>query len=114
MNLNELTQAYRIELGATACRSSAALVTMNVREIPGVEAVTAGREGTLIVVTSGHRDVRDELVRAVVESGLEPQSLSVIDLERQIDLTPMTIEEAQRAGLIAPPKQPARAVVETV
>jgi len=107
-------QVYRIDVGGFPCRSVETLVTMNVSEIDEVEVTSGDRDETLLVVTSAERDLHDELVRAVVRSGLDPRSVTVADLERIMDPSPLSIEEAERLGLIEPPKQPVRATVETV
>ena len=107
-------QVYRIDVGGFPCRSVETLVTMNVSEIDDVEVTSGDRDQTLLVVTSAERDLYNELVRAVVRSGLDPRSVTVADLERIIDPSPLSIEEAERVGLIAPPKQPVRATVERV
>jgi hypothetical protein len=107
-------QVYRIDVGGFPCRSVQTLVTMNVSEIEEVEVTSGDREEQLLVVTSADRDLHDDLVRAVVRSGLDPRSVTVANLERIVDPTPLSIEEAERLGLIEPPKQPVRATVETV
>ena len=114
MSHAQLKEVYRIDATGFTCQSVAALVTLNVREIDGVEAVTIGRDGTLMAVTSADRDLHDEIVRAAVESGLDPQRVKAVDLERAYDPNPLSLEEAEALGLIEPPKVPVRAVMETV
>jgi len=107
-------EVYRIDASGFSCQSVAALATLNVLEVEGVEAVTAGRDGTLLAVTSADRDLRDDIVRAAVLSGLDPFSVKVVDLERGFDPNPLSLTEAEALGLVEPPKEPVRAVVETV
>lgn len=109
-----LKEVYRIDASGFSCPSVAALVTLNVRELDGVEAVTVGRDGTLLAVTNADRDLHDEIVRAAVESGLDPLRVKAVDLERAFDPNPLSLEEAEALGLIEPAKAPVRAVVETV
>ena len=114
MSDSTLKEVYRVDVGSLLCRSAGALLMLNAQEIRGVDAVTIGDDGSLIVVADTQRDLFDDLVRAAVKTGLAPASVKAVDLERLIDPTPLTIEEARRAGLIAPHTEPARAVVETV
>jgi Cu+-exporting ATPase len=109
-----LKEVYRIDASGFTCRSVAALATLNVLEIDGVEAVTSGGESTLLAITSAERDLHDEIVRAAVRSGLDPTRVKGVDLERILDPNPLLLEEAEALGLIEPPKEPVRAVVETV
>jgi hypothetical protein len=105
---------YRIDVGDCACRSTSALAVLNVLEIHGVEAVADGESGTLLVVTDGREDLHDELVRAAVESGLQPTSVVVANIERIADPNPLSLEEAERLGLLAPPKVAVRAEMAAV
>jgi hypothetical protein len=107
-------EVYRVDTSGFTCRSVAALATMNVLDVEGVEAVAVGREGTLLAVTSTGRDVLDDIVRAAVVSGLDPFAVKVVDLERGFDPNPLSLAEAEALGLVEPPKEPYRAVVETV
>ena len=109
-----LKEVYRIDASGFSCRSVVALATLNVLEIDGVEAVTSGSENTLLAITSAERDLHDEIVRAAVRSGLDPTRVKGVDLERIFDPTPLLLEEAEALGLIEPPKEPVRAVIETV
>ena len=114
MSHEPLREVYRIDVSGFECQSVAALATFNVREVAGVEAVTVGRDGTLLAVTSADHDLRDDIVRAAVLSGLDPLSVRAVDLERSFDPNPLSLAEAEALGLIEPPKAPVRAVVETV
>lgn len=114
MSYAPFREVYRIDASGFACQSVAALASINVLEIDGVEAVTAGRDGTLLAVTSADRDLRDEIVRAAVMSGLDPFGVKVVDLERGFDPNPLSLAEAEAVGLVAPPKEPVRAIVETL
>lgn len=114
MDHNVLKEVYRINVGGFACRSAEALVTLNVLDIEDVEAVTVGRDGTLPVVAGTDRDIYDDLILAAVDSGLEPESVLIANLEPLFDRAPLSIEEAEMLGLVQPPKEPVRAIVETV
>lgn len=114
MIINEYRELYRIELGREFCRSTEALATSNMLAIDGVEAAVTTEQGTLLVLSSGERNVFDSVVRAAVESGLDPGSLRVSPLERVFDPTPLSIVDAERLGLVSAPKEPVRAVLETV
>lgn len=114
MIINEYRELYRIELGRDFCRSTEVLATSNMLAIDGVEASVTTEQGTLLVLSSGERNVFDSVVRAAVESGLDPRSLRVSPLERVFDPTPLSIADAERLGLVSAPKEPVRAVIETV
>lgn len=109
-----LKEVYRIDASGFECQSVAALATMNVLEVDGVEAVTVGRGGTLLAVTNADRDLLDDIVRAAVASGLDPLRIKAVDLERGYDANPLSLAEAEALGLVEPPKEPVRAVIETV
>jgi len=114
MSDTTLKQVYRIDVSEFTCRSVGELVRANVLEIDEVEAVTAGREGTLLVITSSEQDHYDEIVRAAVDAGLDPISVKVSDAERVFDPLLLSLEEAGFLGLLEVPKEPVRATVETV
>ncbi len=114
MSHNTLREVYRIDVGGYACRSVEALTTLNLLDVDGVEVVTFGQDDTLLAVTSAEGDIYDDVVRAVVTSGLDPRRVTVADLERALAPSPLSIEEAERLGLIEPPKEPVRATVETI
>jgi hypothetical protein len=114
MSNTPLKQVYRIDVSEFTCRSVGELVRANVLEIADVEAVAAGRDGTLLVVTSSEQDRYDEIVRATVDAGLDPVSVKVSDAERIFDPMPLSLEEAGLLGLLEAPKEPVRATVETV
>lgn len=113
MEFGATKQLYRIDLSDRTCRSVDALAMLNVLELRGVEAATFGAD-TLLVVTSGEHDMFEEILRAAVASGLDPRAVAAGDIERIFDPSPLSAEEAERLGLISPPKEPARAIVETV
>jgi hypothetical protein len=114
MSHSPLKEVYRIDVGSFECRSVGSLVNLNLREIDGVDVVTSDRDRELLVVTTADRDVYDDVVRAVVKSGLDPRSVSIADLERALNPTPLSTREAEELGLIEPPKVPVRATIETV
>ncbi len=113
-HLTTMKEVYRIDASGFSCRSVAALATLNVLEIEGVEAVTVSENGRILAVSSADRDLHDALVRAAVVSGLDPSAVAMADLERVFDPSPLTLSEAEALGLVEPPKEPFRAQVETV
>lgn len=113
-HLTTMKEVYRIDASGFSCRSVAALATLNVLEIDGVEAVTVSEDGRILAVSSADRDLHDALVRAAVMSGLDPSAVAMADLERIFDPSPLTLSEAEALGLVEPPKEPVRARVETV
>ncbi len=112
--LTTIKEVYRIDASGFECRSVAALATLNVLEIDGVEAVTIGQDGRIVAVSSADRDLHDALVSAAVLSGLDPSAVTVADLDRIFDPSPLTLAEAEALGLVEPPKEPFRARVESV
>jgi len=114
MSTTPLKQVYRVDVSKFTCRSVGELVRTNVLDISDVEAVTAGRDGTLLVVTSSEQDHYDDIVRAAVDAGLDPVSVRVSDAERIFDPLLLSLEEAGLLGLLEAPKEPVRALVETV
>jgi hypothetical protein len=100
---------YRIALHTPACRSSAALLTMRVAALDGVRATAVTADNTLVVMADEAVDLHDELVAAIVRSGLDPIQVRVTTLERLIDPTGLSVETALALGLIAPPREPVRA-----
>ena len=102
---------YRIPLRGKVCRSSFALLQMNVEAVGHVTASTARPDNTLIVVAEAGYDLYDRLVTAVVESGFDPIDVAVAELERVLDLDALSFDEATRLGLVAPPREPVRAQV---
>ena len=114
MSHESLKEVYRIDTSGFECQSIAALATLNLLEVEGVEAVTVGRDGMLIAVTSADHDLGDDIVRVAVASGLDPRSVRSVDLQLSIDPNPLSLSEAETLGLIAPPKVAVRAATETV
>lgn len=112
MSDSTLRSVYRVDIGDSDCRSREALVSLNVAEIEGVEVVAPIDRGSLVIVTSTDRDLYEELVRAVVASGLDPESVMASDFERRIDPLGVALDEAIRLGLVAEPKRPVRAEIE--
>lgn len=113
MEYGSTKQLYRIDLSDRTCRSVDALAMLNILDLRGVEAATFGTD-TLLVVTTAEHDMFEEILRAAVASGLDPRTVVAGDIDRIFDPSPLSVEEAERLGLIAPPKAPARATVETV
>jgi plastocyanin len=114
MSDTTLKEVYRIDTGGYDCRSIGTLVTLNLLEIGGVDVVASDRDGELLAVTVSGSDVYDDVVRAVVKSGLHPRTVTISDLERALNPTAFSVEEAERLGLVEPPKVPVRATVQTV
>jgi hypothetical protein len=114
MTAKTLVDVYRIDIGEHACRSVEALVRLNMLEVQGVQGVTSGRDGTLLVVSDTEADLYDDVVLAAVRSGIAPGAISVVAVEPLVDTRPLTLVEAERLGLIAPPKEPVRASKHTI
>jgi hypothetical protein len=100
---------YRIALDPGACRSAKALLLMRVEALEGVRATALTADARLIVVADEHADLYDELVAAVVCSGLDPLDTTVATLERLIDPVGLPVDTAIALGLIPPPREPVRA-----
>jgi Cupredoxin-like domain len=100
---------YRVTLSSSVCRSGFALLHLNIAEVKHVSAVTATSDNTLVVVASDGADIYDELVAAVVDSGFDPMVVTVAELERLVDPTDLSVEQAIQLGPIEPAKQPIRA-----
>ena len=112
MSGSKLTGVYRIDVSGSECRSVEALVKLNLLEVDGIEGVMAGRAGTLLALSNTASDLHDDVVCAVVNSGLEPRNVTLVDADRIVDVEPLTRDEAEVLGLISAPKRPIRA--ETV
>jgi hypothetical protein len=111
MSLATQSDVYRVTLNARTCRSGFALLNLNIRQLVGVSAASALDDSTLVVVAAAGVDLYDDLVGAVVDSGFDPLSVTVAELERLIDPTGLPLEEALRLGLVEAPKEPVRASV---
>ncbi len=109
-----VTRVFRVELDSLGCRSAETLVAMNVRDIPGVDVVSVNRNGVLLAACSTERDLYEDVVRAVVSAGLAPGSISTAPLGVPPVGPPLSIEDAEKLGLLAPPKEPVRAELHTV
>lgn len=111
MTIATQSAVYRVSLNGRVCRSSFALLQLNVESIPHVCGVTVSHDSTLIVVAENGYDLYDRLVTAVVESGFDPIDVTVAELERILDPEALSFDEATRLGLVQLPKQPVRAEV---
>jgi copper chaperone CopZ len=114
MSDNSIKTIYRVDLASSSCRSCDSLVALVVGEIPGVEAVSVSPAGALVAVASAERDLYEEITREVVSVGLDPMSVTLVPFERVVDVRPLALSDAEALGLIAPPREPVRAAVETV
>ena len=101
---------YRIALDPGACRSTKALLLMHAEALEGVRATAVTVDNTLVVVADARDDLYDELVAAVVRSGLDPLDVRVAALERLIDPTGLSLDTAVALGLIDLPREPVRAM----
>lgn len=109
MPLTAADTVYRIALDKGACRSAKAMLLVHVDALEGVRAATVTADGTLVVVADHHADLYDELVAAVVRSGLDPLDTRVTVLERAVDPAGLSVDAAVALGLIEPPREPVRA-----
>jgi hypothetical protein len=100
---------YRISLDRPACRSARALLRMRAGALPGVDASAITAEGNLVVVAGEEADLYDDLLVAVVNSGLDPLETRIGLLERLIDPEGLPWDTAVALGLVEPPKEPVRA-----
>lgn len=114
MTESTLKEVYRVPLGPNACRSAEALLAQGIVGIPGVDSAVAVEGDTLIALVRGGHDVFDEVIRVVVDAGLDPRGVTVSPLERVFDPAAITAAQAETLGLVSAPKQPVRAAVETV
>jgi hypothetical protein len=114
MTSTQITEVYRVSLGESACRSAEVLAAMLVRDIDGVQVVSIDREGTLLALTSADRDVRDDVVAAVVRAGFAPETVLAAPFERVVQRMPLTLEETVALTAPEPCPEPVRAAVETL
>ena len=108
-----IKDVYRVRLDDGACRSGEALAAMLVRDIDGVQAVAVSKEGALIALTSGERDLHEDIVRAVVAAGFSPEDVTTSPFERLVERTPLSIAEMVALQAPEPPKTPVRVPIET-
>jgi hypothetical protein len=113
MTTTLIKDVYRVRLGEGACRSGEALATMLVRDIPGVEVVAVNTGGTLIALAAGDRDLYEDIVRAVVTAGFEPESVVSTPFERLSERLPLTLAESV-ALEATDAVEPVRVPVETL
>jgi len=114
MTQAQITEVYRIRMGEGSCRSAEALAAMLVRDVDGVDIVSIDRAGTLLALASGDRDVRDDIVGAVVRAGFAPEAVLATPFERVTQRMPLTVEETVALAAPEPDPEPIRAAVETV
>jgi len=108
-----IKDVYHVRLGQGACRSGEALAAMLVRDVDGVETVAINKDGALLALTSGDRDLHEEIVRAVVTAGFAPTAVTASPFERLAERMPLTIAEAVALEVPDPPKVPVRVPIET-
>jgi hypothetical protein len=113
MTESTLKDVYRVDLGTGACRSGEALAAMLVRDIDGVDTVAIDSRGTLLALTTGDRDVHEDVVRAVVTAGFSPASVTTSPFERLAERLPLTLAEAVALEIPEPPHKPVRVPIET-
>jgi hypothetical protein len=108
-----IKDVYHVRLDEGRCRSGEALAAMLVRDIAGVQTVAISKEGALIALVSGDRDVHEEIVRAVVTAGFAPTSVTASPFEKLVERMPLSIAEAVALEMPDPPKVPVRVPIET-
>jgi hypothetical protein len=109
-----IKDVYRVRLGEGACRSGETLATMLVRDIEGVEIVAVNTEGTLIALAASDRDLYEDIVRAVVMAGFDPESVVSSPFERLTERLPLTLAESVALGEPDSVVEPVRVPIETV
>ena len=114
MSENATREVYQFDLHGVTCRSGEKLVVFSIREIPDVESVNVTEDGRVLVVPIHGHDIQDSLVAAVVAAGFYPENLRVSRIESGGEVAPLSIEDARRVGLVAPPKTPVRAKLEQI
>lgn len=114
MTQTQITEVYRVGLGESECRSAEVLAAMLVRDVDGIEIVSIDRAGTLLALATSDRDVRDDIVSAVVKAGFAPETVLATPFERVVQRMPLTIEEAVALSASEAEIPPVRAAVETV
>lgn len=113
MTTETIKDVYHVRLGAGTCRSAEALAAMLVRDVEGVETVALSRDGGLIALSSGDRDLYEDIVRAAVTAGFAPESVVASTFERLYERRPLTLAEAVALEMPEPPKTPVRVPIET-
>jgi hypothetical protein len=108
-----IKDVYHVRLGAGTCRSGEALAAMLVRDVEGVETVAINKEGGLIALSSGDRDVHEDIVRAVVTAGFAPDSVVASSFERLAERVPLSLADAVALEAPDPVKSPVRVPIET-
>jgi hypothetical protein len=114
MTTAAIKDVYRVTLGEGVFRSGEALAAMLVRDIKGVEVVAVNTEGALIALAAGDSDLYEDIVRAVVTAGFDPESVVATPFERLTERVPLTLAEAVAFGAPEPAVEPVRVPVETV
>lgn len=107
-------EIHRVSLATAECRSAGELLRLRLGRLPGVDAVTFGDDGSLLVLGMPSAELRDTVVSTAVAAGFEPRSVSVLPFEPPAPGKPLSHEEAERLGVVAVHKQPVRARTETV
>lgn len=113
MTTTDIKDVYHVRLGSGACRSGEALAAMLVHDIEGVDTVTITRDGGLMALGTGDRDLYDDIVRAVVTAGYGPESVVASPFERLADRVPLSIVEIVALEAPEPPKERFRVPIET-
>jgi len=113
MTPNAIKDVYHVRLGTGTCRSAEALAAMLVRDVDGVETVALSKEGGLMALASGDRDLYEDIVRAAVTAGFAPESVVSSPFERLADRMPLSLSEAVALEMPEPVKVPVRVPIET-
>lgn len=114
MTDHSITEVYRLKLGNGACRSAEALAAMLVRDVEGIDTVSLSREGTLMALSNGGRDVHEDIVRAVVTAGYAPDVVSVGPFERLADQVRLSLSDVVALEMPESAPEPYRVPIETV
>jgi plastocyanin len=113
MTEHSITEVYRVRLSDGTCRSAEALAAMLVRDIEGVNTVSLNRDGLMLALSTGERDVHEDIVRAVVTAGFAPDVVTSAPFERLAEQVRLSVEDVISLEMPEAAPEPYRVPVET-